>query len=179
MRDDHARRRHATQRARVQQTAIQGVDTGHTVADRVDDLGNQLAGLDVFARHRAKHQQAADRRCHRLDRSQWRSGVEQFGRRRQFSVDEASVGQVMNDRLTVAAGQRMVDIALAAQLQGHRKTAHRYRKPLTKALLQLPPHQREAFIERLAARIGGQQARLGAQVSRQHLDVRPGLRRGV
>ncbi len=85
----------------------------------------------------------------------------------------------MNDRLTVAAGQGVIHIALTAQLQCHREAAHRDRKALAEALLQLPPDQRKALIKRLAARVGGQQAGLRTQITRQWLDFRPGLWRGV
>ncbi|MNC52158.1 hypothetical protein D3C75_1014890 [compost metagenome] len=46
-------------------------------------------------------------------------------------------------------------------------------------MLQLPPDQAEALIERLPARVGGQQAGLGPQVAGQRFDLRPGIWRGV
>ncbi|MNY02455.1 hypothetical protein D3C86_1350270 [compost metagenome] len=50
---------------------------------------------------------------------------------------------------------------------------------LAEALLQLPPEQGEAFVERLTAGIGCQQAGFGADITGQRLDLRPGIRRGV
>jgi DNA-directed RNA polymerase specialized sigma24 family protein len=73
------------------------------------------------------------------------------------------VGQEVDYRLAILAGQVMADIGLATQLDGDRAAAQRNREALAEALLQLPPDQAEAFIERLPARVGGQQAGLGAR----------------
>ena len=73
----------------------------------------------------------------------------------------------------------MVDIALAAQFDGHRQTAHGDRVAFAEALLQLPPHQGGTFIKRLPAGIGGQQVGLRTQVARQRFYLRPGFGCGV
>ncbi len=73
----------------------------------------------------------------------------------------------------------MVDVALAAQFDGHRKAAHGNREALAEALLQLPPHQGETLIKGLPAGIGGEQVGFRADIARQWLHLRPGLGRGV
>ncbi len=96
-----------------------------------------------------------------------------------FTNDRIGLNQVVDQRLAVAAGHRVIDVTLTAQLDGHRKTAERNLEVFAEAFLQLPPQQREAFVERLAAGIGGQQARLGFDVTRQWFDLRPRFWRGV
>ncbi|MNG16425.1 hypothetical protein D3C84_1003400 [compost metagenome] len=112
-----------------------------------------------------EYQQAAQRSCHRLHTGQRRCRVAQGGQGGRFAVDGAVTGQVIEDCRTVLFGQRMADIALATQLDGHREAALGDRELLAEALLQLPPDQGEAFIEGLATRIGGQQAGLGPEVA--------------
>jgi hypothetical protein len=49
------------------------------------------------------------------------------------------VHQIVDQRLAVAAGQWVIDVALAAQFDGDRETAERNLEVLAEAFLQLPP----------------------------------------
>lgn len=94
---------------------------GDAIIDRVDDFGDQLPGFQVLPRQRREHQQSADRGCHRLHTRQRRGRVGQGGQWRRFAGNCAVVSQVVDQCLAVEAGQRVIDVALAAQFDGDRK----------------------------------------------------------
>ena len=112
----------------------------YAVSNGVDDFGDQLPGFQVFTGQGAEHQQAADRRGHRFHARQRRGRVGQLGQGRRVTFNGTEVSQVIDDRLAIQRRQAVVDVALAAQFDGHRKAAHRDREALAEALLQLPPH---------------------------------------
>lgn len=58
MGNHHAGRGHAPQRAGVHQAGMAAVNGGDAVVNGVNDLGDQLPGLQVFPWQRVEHQQA-------------------------------------------------------------------------------------------------------------------------
>ncbi|MNS67268.1 hypothetical protein D3C72_1005160 [compost metagenome] len=149
------------------------------IVDRINDLGDQLPRFQVLPRQCGEHQQPAGRRGYRFYTGQRCRRIGQVGQGGGFAGDRAEMDQVIDQCLAITVRQRMIDVALTAQFDGHRKTARWNVEVFAEALFQLPPQQGEAFIERLAARVRRQQAGFGADVTGQRLDLRPGLRGGV
>jgi len=71
------------------------------IRERIDDVRDWLARFDPSPHFRAKHEHAAHGRHDRFGTRERSGGEQQRGQRGGFSVDDAAMAQIVEDRLSV------------------------------------------------------------------------------